>query len=389
MKTRDEITAARRKRRRKYQLRRFMTLVVSLMLLTGVILLINSIQLYTFRDIGDYFKTAFSGGDGYPSMLVSTKPLKVTALKNAAAVLTDSELIIKGNKGGELLRAAHNYSNPSMQASGSRVLVYDSGNRGFSVYNRTSGLFYSESEYPIISADIAADGTVAVLTRGDRSVSQLLILSGKNYATLLTWYGAKGFPMNCGIIDNGREVYVASLIAVMGGIDTIFTTIDTVKLTQRSETVIPGTFMRAYESSEGYVVITDKGSYLYDRELKLKNKYEFSRIPVLRVSGEGGNLAIAFGDNQQPDINHIIVLSAALEEILRIDSAGAVDDLCMAADRFYQLSSGIIHEIKFDGEYTARYETQLKAYKVFLFGNKVSVLLSDRIDRPEPYGITD
>ena len=383
MSSRDEISAARSRRRRKYQFRRFLALMISLALIVAVIIVVNSINVFTFRDIADYFKSAFAGGDGYPVMLESTKPLKVTAMKNANAVLTDSELLVKGKRGRELLRAAHAYSNPSMQASGSRILLYDGGNRGFSVYNRTGKLFFSESEYPIISAGIADDGTIAVLTRGDRSASQLKVYSGVDYTVMFTWYGAKGFPLACGFAEGGKQAYAASLVAVSGGLDTVFTLIDVAKTQQLAETQIPGVVMRVYNSEDGYTVVTDKGVFLLSFELKLISDYRFSRVPVLRASYENGYLALVFGDNQQQDINYLVLLSGKLEEQLKLEGIGAADDLLMASDRLYLLSSGVIHEIKLDGSYSARYETQLKVIKVFLSSGRVSVLLSDRIEQPE------
>jgi len=384
MKTLDEVTAARRKRRRKYHLRRLYALVAALAVIFMAVAVLGRINLFTFRGIGDSFAVAFAKNEGYPVMLESAKPLKLLQLKRSVAVLTERELLVKGNRGSELLRVSHNYSYPSMQSCETRVLLYDSGNRTFSVYNRTSHLFSGESEYPIVAGGIASDGTAVILTRGDRTVSQLRVLSGSNYSTLFLWQGAKGFPLGCGITENGKEAYVSTLFAEKGGLGTSFTIIDIAKKEQRAEIKLSGVAMRVYESASKYIILTDKGVYLINDKNEVEASYSFSRMPVIGASKEGGLIAVAFGDNQQPDINFVTILTEKLALVKTIENIGAVDDIYMTSDKLYLLSAGRINVLLPDGEQVETYETELKAGKVFLVGNRVFALLPDRIDQPVP-----
>lgn len=383
MKRLDEVTAARRKRRRKYHLRRLTAALFALAAVLLIVLAIGGINMYTFRDIGDFFAAAFAKEAEYPLMLESAKALKALELKNAFAVLTGSELIVKGSRGGELLRVGHNLNYPVMQANGARILLYDSGNRVFSVYNRTSRLFADESEYPIIAGAIASDGAAVILTRGDRTTAQLRVLSGKSYTTLFTWYGARGFPYGCGIAENGREAYVLTSAAAGGGITTTFTLIDVPAKEQRAEIRLDGIVLKVYEAGSKYIAVTDKGAFLINKE-KVEAAYPFSKVPVLDVSKEGGLLAVAFGDNRQPDINFILILTEKLEEVRVIEGPGPVDDIYMRSDKLLLLSQGRVYVILQDGETEQTYETQLRAQKVFWLSSRVHVLLPDRVEKPPP-----
>ncbi|MCL2539275.1 MAG: DUF5711 family protein [Oscillospiraceae bacterium] len=382
----DEVTAARRKRRRKYHLRRLYFAVATLATVFVIAVVAGGINVFTFRGIGDYLSVAFAKDEGYPVMLESAKPLKLLPMKRALAVLTERELLVKGNRGAELLRIGHNYSSPAMRSTGNRILLFDSGNYVFSVYNRTSRLSNGESEYPIISGDIASDGTAVILTRGERTVSQLRVLSGRNYSTLFSWQGAKGFPYGCGISENAKQAYISALTAVRGGVDTIFTAVDIAKKEQRAEIQIPGIVIRVYESASKYIVLTDKGAFLINDKFEMEASYQFSRMPVIGVSKEGGLLAVAFGDNQQPDINYVVILTEKLAPVKTVEGVGPVDDMYMATDKLYLLSAGNIHVLLPDGERIGTYETELRAGRVFLMNSRVYVLLPDRIDQPELTG---
>ncbi len=383
MKTRDEITAARKRRRRKYQLRRLLVFVIAIAVALGIILLISRVDMFTFRGIGDFFQTTFAKRPGYPVLLDGSKPLRVVPISNANAVLTDSELIVKGNGGGELLRSSHSFQSPDIRGAGSRILLFDRGNRSFSVYNRTGMLFSDESEYSIISADIASDGTVIILTRGDSSMSQIKVLTGSNYTTLFTWFGAKGAPYSCGISDNGNEIYFTGLVPAEGGLKTVFTVIDVGKREQRSEREVRGIIKKVYQNGAKYTLVGDEAVYLLNSNLEIEAEYPLTIVPSIRVSKENGPLAIAFGDNHQSDLNYILILSDRLEEVSKIEGVGPVEDMYMASDRLYVLSGNTVYAMQTDGTIVETYETDIKAIRVFVIGGKLSVLLPDRIEQPQ------
>lgn len=380
----DEITAARKKRRRKYHLKRGLRAVLLLLVLAAVVFVIVNVQMTTFKNLGDWLKVTFSGGGGFPVALGSGRPLQMLPLSGTFATLTESELIVTGNGGKALQRVQHGYTDPVLFGNGGKLMVVAHGGRDFSVYNRTGELFSSETEYAIISADIASNGVACVLTRGDRTTSELKVYSGGNYTHLFTWYGAKGFPLLCSISERGDEIAVVSLTVSSNGIRSIFTVIDVASKEQRAELELDGTVLRVYRSGGRYIVVTEQKALLLDASLDRLAEYSFSKMPILSVAMDRGNhLAVAFGDNNQPDINYILLLSDRLEELAVLDDVGTVRDLYVTQDRLHILSDGEVLVVQNDGTAIERYHTDIKAEQVFLVKNRVTVLLPDRVEQPE------
>lgn len=376
----DEITIARKRKRRRYHLRRFIAVISLFAILIPVIILVDKVNIYTFRSIKDFFETTFASNKGYPAMLNSSKPSCAQELKGATAVVTSSELIIKGNRGAELFRHTHGYSNPLMNTGKTRVILYDSGNKNYSIYNRTGEMFAAESEFAIVSAAMANNSTAAVLTRGERSFSQLEVLSSTNYLTSFTWLGVTGFPLSCNFSEDSKEVYVVTLNVNSREIISVITFIDVEKRIENAEVKLSGIVLEMYNDRNGYTAVTDKGVFRINQEYEIENRYMLSHTPILAISKSTNHTAIAFGDNNKSDINYIVILSNTLEELTTLDSVGAVDNICMTEEYLYLLSSSQVHAITKEGEYMMSCDILQRAKSIFLIKNKPYMLLHDRIE---------
>ena len=376
----DELTLARRRKRRKYRIRRFIAVISLIAVVIPIVILVDKVNIYTFKSIGDFFETTFAANKGYPAMLNSSKPLDALELKGATALLTSSELIVKGTRGAELFRHTHGYSNPLIDVGKTRIIIYDSGNKGYSIYNRTGQLFSSDSEYPIVSSSIAGNGMAAILTRGERSLSELEILSSTNYLTYFTWYGVSGFPLYCNFSNDSSEVYVVTLNVTNSEVVSIITFIDMDKREEKAAITLSGVVLKVYDDDTGYTVVTDTGAFRINGEYMLENRYMFSKTPILGISKKDNYLAIAFGDNNRVDVNNIVILGDKLEQQVKLTNVGSVDYIYMTSNYLYLLSSGRIYGITPSGEYSLSGEMVSRANSIFMIGNKVYVLLNDRIE---------
>jgi hypothetical protein len=112
----------------------------------------------------------------------------------------------------------------------------------------------------------------------------------------------------------------------------------------------------------------------------LENRYMFSKTPILGISKKDNYLAIAFGDNNRVDVNNILILGDKLEQQVKLTNVGSVDYIYMTSNYLYLLSSGRIYGITPSGEYSLSGEMVSRANSIFMIGNKVYVLLNDRIE---------
>ena len=80
------------------------------------------------------------------------------------AYTSDTGFICLDNKGNEVFSAQHGYARPVMKTSDDVALVYDLGSTGFMMANNEKVIYTADAEYNIYLADIASDGSYALVT---------------------------------------------------------------------------------------------------------------------------------------------------------------------------------------------------------------------------------
>ena len=386
----DEITAARRKKRRKVQARRFFWFLVALVVVLGAVTMINFVTKTTFLDIGDFASALLKGG-GYPTALGERAPIQVERMSMAYAVLTPNQLMTFSSGGARLMELGHGFLNPCIAAAGNRLLLYNAGSRDVEIYNRSKHIAGFKTEYAIIDAEVAGDGTVAILTLSDRSACQFEVYRNGDYKKLFTWFGSEGFPTGVYIDEKGGAVAVARIITREGRLRTLLTSVDvSVASTapdpnkaQKYEVELDGMTLAAYFDGKNLIAVTDRAAYLLDDKGNVAATYEFPQAPILKIAhDQSKGVAVAFGDNLQPAVNRVVILSRNLKEQGVIDSCGAVDDLYLASTRLVVLGGGRVSEYDLQGTLRKQYETPRNALAVVEL-NGLVVVLPDRAIRPK------
>jgi hypothetical protein len=378
----DEITAARREKRRKVRLKRFFVFFIVLVIVLGSVIAANSVTKTTFADIGDFFVTSFKGGGGYPAELGTHIPIQIERMSMAYAVITKTELLTYSSRGSNLMTVNHGYLNPCIDCAGNRILLYNAGNRDISVYNRSGNIISFKTEYVIIDAKVAQDGTVAALTQSERYSCQLEVYKNGRYEKLLTWYGdTSAFPIGTYLNDRGSLVAVARVFAKGGSIYTKLAAIDTGNLNEIYEIEFEGMALNAYFDGDSIVVVTDCAAYQISRSGEIKQSYEFPEMPILSIAKDDStNISIAFGDNHQPAVNKIIILSRTLSELCVIEQCGSVSDMYMSSNRLYVLGDRVVSEYDMNGKVRDRYEAPHETLAIIEF-NGIIAILPDRAER--------
>lgn len=102
--------------------------------------------------------------------------------RGGLAVASREKLELFSASGKELFSLNHSYGNPVLTPSGRYILLCDIGGKQFSLYNSFSKLRDDSLEYPIYGADIADNGTFALITSSAdyRSCVKVYGINGKN-----------------------------------------------------------------------------------------------------------------------------------------------------------------------------------------------------------------
>lgn len=371
----DEISAARRKKRRRYNLKRLARFLAVVLMLCIAITAANSVTSTTAKDIGDFFGGIFASSSGWPVELGESSVIQTEKLTGAFAVVTDGELIVTSRRGARLLELKHGMVSPFIAASGKRIALCNRGSRDITVCNRTSELAEIQTDGVIIDAAMSENGQLAVLCGSERYTCEMGVYSNGLYERRMNWKCASGFPLLVRISSRGSRAAAVTVSLSLGQLESTVTVINTKDCTEQSITTIEGLICELYvEDDGGFVAVTEEEICRCSAAGEQTARYSFAGKPLLNISRKGTRLAVAFGDNSRSAINSVVVLNRSLAEICTISGCGEIKDMCFSSDRLYLLGSGRLSVYNTAGKNIKVYIADTKAQSIVDFSSIIEIL---------------
>lgn len=179
-------------------------IVAILIILIAVFLFINRRHLAPLKFsewISDSF-TRMGSGEGYPYEVNSNSVNDIASFNKDGVILTDASLIILNPSSKEITNRQFSYSNPVMDTSIDRILLYDVGGNEFSVHNRSSLLFEGTTQNAIAICAIGDYGNFAVATRDEIHSGSVTFYSYK-FRETFKWNSGNAYIMSLALSSDG------------------------------------------------------------------------------------------------------------------------------------------------------------------------------------------
>ncbi len=155
------------------------------------------------------------GSGELPVTFYAANPTEYLKYGNISCILNKTYFEVY-NENGKLIQAAsHGLSNPKLEVSAARFLVYDFDRYGLKIFNYSTELYSTEYKNTIISADIARNGTYAVVTTSD-SYRGTVSVYNKDNELLYTWNSANNYITDVTVAENGKSIALTLLNAKNG-----------------------------------------------------------------------------------------------------------------------------------------------------------------------------
>lgn len=184
----NDIESYRKKRRRKYRIRRIITVCIALALIGGIALFAIRFDVSDISELLSQNTTAQNGSSGYPQKLFG-RTLQFETSGSLLALASDSHLYLFNSAGDTVLSDQHSYARPTMAAANKRVLLYDRGGNSFRVDNSSGVVYEREMSNEIICAALNADGAAAVAAHEERYSGSVSVFNLQNQQ-VFKWYSA-------------------------------------------------------------------------------------------------------------------------------------------------------------------------------------------------------
>lgn len=361
-----------RRRRRKIRLAVGITVILAAVLVYFTGLYGASIAM--LGDVLDTISIALKPGESWPLQTDKPELLSAQPLSGSFLLLSGDDLTLYSNSGSQLRRIQHGYARPQAAAAGTRFCLYNRTGTQLRVESRTRTLYTKTFSQPILTADIASGGEVAVLTRSNRYTGELMLYDAQ-FEEIFHWYATEqdGTPYLMDLDDNGRMVVGCAApaggkmglnVIVLNGSQT--DPLASIRLEGCSG------YRVSWLGGGRFAVITDTFVAVYDTKGEERARYDHAGT-LLSADTSGGTLALLYDDGQ------LKLLDSSLSETGSASVSGA-EKVMLADGRAYCLTKDSVYGFSLKGKSLGVQTFDSTPQAVFKAG-KVLAAYGDSLDR--------
>lgn len=297
-----EVVKGSRKRRKKVR-------IVAISVAFAVVLTIFIINLLTPTGLIEYFQNSYaSSGKGDFPVSVYSSNSEYFGCHNDIITLTNDTFFEVYNVDGKLIQAvSHGMSNPQLEVSEARFLLYDRERYSISIFNYANELYTKEFENTIISADIGRNGSYAVVTTSEVYKNAVFVYD-KDNELKFTWNSANYYITDVAVSDNGKKIALCLLNSNAGSFESFVYILDFKSATP----------LEKYTFNDIVSSISNYGEYIFangfDRAYSIKwdgGQSDLSVNGTIRCYDFdfSGNSCMVFGRGDNEQINTVVVLN--------------------------------------------------------------------------------
>lgn len=362
------------------RIRKFRVLTASV----AVILLI-AILLNFMLPVGLYEAyvniTSALGSGSYPVSVYGSDIFDVSPKNSYYFMLTDSRLSAYNNSGKEVLSIAHGYANPYLCSSETRALVFDQGGTELSVYNLKNQTNTLVTEEKIINADIARNGTYAVVTQSESYASTVTVYN-KNSKAIFTWNSATDIVSSVTVSPNGKEIAVGTLSVQNGQYKCKILILDFESANAKFTTDLGDNIPVLLDSNNiGISVISEK-AYNFIRWNNNERNEIKSEYTVDKYRKSGNRMLLVLNHEGNKSENIIMLLGAKGNKIAEFKFDGTVTDIEPKGNHIYCLSENKALIVDKEGNILRSGNSSYGALRLkVLSSNTVAVASNSQIEK--------
>lgn len=354
----------------KAQRKRLVYYIISLIIIGSVLVFSAVSPTGPIEKITNSF--ALLGGGKNPASLNGTSVKSVKTANDKIFVLTDSHLDCFTKTGNEFLSYQHNFSNPVLEVSSERSLVYNRESTSFIVANNSDKIFEKNLEFSIFCADISDSGSVAFATKSSGYAAQVQVFA-KNMKQTFSWYLVDGLISDIALSNNGKYLAVSVLKVNNGAFNSsiycfktdseqpIFTIEKTKEPIVSLETISKNYF--SFVSQNGVSFVNFKNGTVQKDDAD-------ASLPTYLKADKKGALAV-FGNTSNVEI---VRFNKKGEKVFEFVHNGLIDDIAYSNGIVYIMRSNSIFSYDTEGNEIKTVVLEQKPQHIVSIDKKVFVV---------------
>lgn len=366
------------------------------MLIIGVIVILVLVYVIADLSSGGFLSTvngkfvSVLTSDASEKFSVSTSAENVYAFssyKNGYVILTENGISFIDSDGDETARQQLTYSNPSLEMSGNRIIVFDRGNTSYSLFRNEALYSQMATDDDIIDGAVSKRNNYALAVRDDNAKCILYGFDG-NGKVIYQWNCPDGYIADVVINPSGSKVAVTVINAENAVLSSKIYVLDFeydsayAEFAYNEEIVIGSEFL----SGRKIQVITDKNVYLVSgKNQEAVYSYGSADICCSSVSSSRYT-AVITNDHTHDDYYTLTVFSGTGKLRYSVPLSGKIVDVSASDKSISVLFDSKTETYSNRGKLVGLTEDINYNDEIILNGNYIFVLSSESVRRFSAYG---
>lgn len=317
------------------------------------------------------------GSGSYPQNLNGSETLDTVSRGTYYYLLSDTCINAFSSSGKKIFSYTHGYENPMLQTSSTRALVYDQGAKSAVIYNLRSQIKSLTSDYAIITADIARNGTYAIATESDTNAATVSVYN-KNGKLLYEWYSSTDMVNNLALSPNGKKLAVSTLNADGGKFKSNLYVLEYESATPVYSEAFDDTVVYGIDNTynSGIAVVTKKQFEFINWSHYKKKTYNNDYSVSMLRAGSGGYISV-FNRENDPSDNHIAFFSVKGDLKGEFSYNRQITDIQISGGRIYCVSDTDAFLLDNSGNVARKSECGFGSVRIVPTGTYSAVIASD------------
>lgn len=298
---------------------------------------------YLAKDISTA-SNMLSGTQGVINYETAQRNRTFTLYRGGLAVAGNTGLQLFTATGRETLNTAPGYAAPVMKSSDSFLLVYDIGEKGYSLYNSFVCVHHEEFDYPVLAGDISDSGAYVIVTQTHEHKAAVQVYT-KNYE-LSTRYLRNQNVFDTCISQNGNRVAFVTATPESGAFVTTLVIAAPGQQETMSELAFDGVFPYSVSFIDDHrlFLLCDRAAYIVSvNDGTVLRTIDFGSMQLSYACANQSHTALLFSLNEVTDTYRLIVTDNNGGLVIDEQFSKQVSGLSLYDDDLYMMiDTGIV-----------------------------------------------
>ncbi len=324
--------------------KKFFRVFIIIFLGVVVVLALVNLDKLTPENISHWFQYDLLGkteGTGYPIRYIGTSinTENFSLMDKSPVYCSDTSVVVLNSNAGEYQNNQHSFANPILKTDKEYSIIYNADATGYRIINRDTTLYSGSADRKLFDADIAENGTYALLTYGNDYLSTLTV-NDRNNNKIYSYSFAEYYVSCVSVNSSGTRAALSGISAKDGGLISVIYILDFGQKTYYQKYEFEDSYIYdiCYLDNDKVVAVGDTSVYHIDIDNKNMTElsYDSKNLTTYTMKRNFGVL-ISLSTNPDGRECDVVAINSEGKKIVDVETGNKILSLDYRSDKICAL----------------------------------------------------